>query len=53
MIEKKKSWEEKKTIWIDEKLHTKLKVLASQNNMKMGAYVEGLINKSWEGDKRK
>ena len=51
MIEKK-SWEDKKTVWIDKDLHKRLKVLASQNNMKMGAYVEGLINKSFEGDKR-
>lgn len=42
----------KRTIWIDEKLHTKLKTLASQNGKKMGIFVEGLINKSLEGDKR-
>lgn len=52
MTEKKKSWEDKRTIWIDKELHKKLKVLASQNNMKMGAYVEGLIKKSLEGDKK-
>jgi predicted DNA binding CopG/RHH family protein len=43
---------EKKTIWIDSKLHTRLKTLASKNGMKMGTFVEGLINKSLEGDKR-
>jgi len=43
---------EKKTIWIDAKLHTKLKTLASRNGIKMGIFVEGLINKSLEGDKR-
>ena len=53
MIEKKKSWEEKKTIWIDPKLHKKLKILAYQNDMRMGVYVEGLIKKSLEGDKSK
>ena len=42
----------KRTIWIDEKLHKKLKTLASQDGKKMGIFVEGLINKSLEGDKR-
>lgn len=36
----------KRTIWIDEKLHKKLKVLASKEGMKMGIFVEGLINQS-------
>jgi len=36
----------KRTIWIDEKLHTKLKVLASKKGMKMGIFVEGLINQA-------
>ena len=42
----------KRTIWIDEKLHQKLKTLASRNGKKMGTYVEGLINKSLEGEKK-
>lgn len=41
----------KRTIWIDEKLHTKLKTLAAQDGKKMGLFVEGLIKKSLEGDK--
>ena len=45
-MNKKNSWENKKTVWIDKKLHTKLKVLASQSGIKMGKYVEGLINQS-------
>ena len=53
MTKKKNSWEEKRTVWIDKKLHQKLKVLASQSGLKMGVYVEGLINKSLEGDKKK
>ena len=48
MDEKKNSWEDKKTVWIDKNLHTKLKVLASQRGIKMGTFVEGLINKSLE-----
>lgn len=52
MIEKKNNWEDKKTVWIDKKLHKKLKVLASQSGQKMGAFVENLINKSLEGEKR-
>ena len=53
MTEKKNNWEDKKTVWIDKNLHKRLKVLASQSGMKMGAYVEGLINKSLEGEKKK
>jgi len=52
MNKKYNSWENKKTIWIDKELHKKLKVLASQSGKKMGIFVEGLINKSLEGDKR-
>ena len=42
----------KRTIWIDERLHQRLKTLASRNGKKMGIYVEGLINKSLEGEKK-
>ena len=52
MGKEKVNWEDKKTVWIDKKLHKKLKVLASQSGTKMGAFVENLINKSLEGDKR-
>ena len=42
----------KKTVWIDKNLHRRLKVLASQNGMKMGLFVETLINKTLEGEKK-
>jgi predicted HicB family RNase H-like nuclease len=45
-MEQKKNWENKKTVWIDKDLHKKLKVQASQKGVKMGLYVEGLINQS-------
>ena len=41
----------KRTVWIDEKLHKKLKVLASKEGKKMGIFVENLINQSLKGDK--
>ena len=52
MEERKGNPPGKRTIWINEKLHKRLKTLASQNGKKMGIFVEGLINKSLEGDKR-
>lgn len=52
MVEKKNYWEDRKTVRISTKLHTKLKVLASQKNMKMEALIEELINKSLEGVKK-
>ena len=42
----------KKTVWIDKNLHKRLKVLASQNGMKMGRFVETLIKKTLEGEKK-
>jgi len=54
MLEKKDYWKDRKTVRIGKKLHTKLKIMASQKNMKMEALIEELINKSLEekGEKK-